>query len=111
MAIVPVLILVALRVLIVPDHPGSLIRDAVGTMDYRFRHLADQPYMFTVGAWGVLFPLLLLFPRRIPGMVRRRPEDAFFVFFFAVSVLILGGVHFYFYRRLVAAPALQRILV
>lgn len=81
-AIVPLLILVALRVLIVPDHPGSLVRDLAGTMDFRYRHLSDQPYMFTVGAWGVLFPLLLLFPRRIPGMVRRRPEDAFFVFFF-----------------------------
>jgi hypothetical protein len=31
----------------------------------------------------VLFPLLLLFPRRIPEMIRRRPEDAFMVAFFA----------------------------
>ena len=91
LAIVPVLILVALRVLIVPDHPGSLIRDAVGTMDYRYRHLADQPYMFTVGAWGVLFPLLLLFPRRIPEMVRRRPEDVFFVFFFASLCVVANN--------------------
>jgi hypothetical protein len=82
-AIVPVLILIGLRVLIVPDHPGSLVRDFVGTMNFRLRHLGDQPYMFTVGAWGVLFPLLLLFPRRILGMVRRRPEDAFMVVFFA----------------------------
>jgi hypothetical protein len=82
-AIVPVLILIGLRVLIVPDHPGSMVRDFMGTMDFRYRHLADQPYMFTVGAWGVLFPLLLLFPGRIPGMVRRRPEDAFVVVFFA----------------------------
>jgi hypothetical protein len=82
-AVVPLLILIGLRILIVPDHPGSLVRDLVGTMDFRFRHLVDQPYMFTVGAWGVLFPLLLLFPRRIPEMIRRRPEDAFMVAFFA----------------------------
>jgi hypothetical protein len=89
-ALVPVLILMALRVAIVPDHPGSLLRDFVDTMGFRYRHLADQPYMFTVGAWGVLFPLLLLFPRRIPGMVRRRPEDAFFVFFF-VSLCVVAN--------------------
>ena len=90
-ALVPVLILVALRILIVPDHPGSLIRDFVDTMGYRVRHLADQPYMFTVGAWGVLFPLLLLFPRRIPGMIRRRPEDAFFVLFFASLCVVANN--------------------
>jgi hypothetical protein len=47
--------------------------------------------MFTVGAWGVLFPLLLLFPRRIPGMIRRRPEDAFFVFFFASLCVVANN--------------------
>jgi hypothetical protein len=90
-ALVPVLILVALRVLIVPDHPGSLARDFVDTMGFRYRHLAEQPYMFTVGAWGVLFPLLLLFPRRIPEMIRRRPEDVFFVFFFASLCVVANN--------------------
>ena len=74
-----------------PDHPGSLVRDLADTMGFRWRHLADQPYVFTVGAWGVLFPLLLLFPRRIPGMVRRRPEDAFFVFFFASLCVVANN--------------------
>jgi hypothetical protein len=90
-ALVPLLILVALRVLIVPDHPGSLARDFVDTMGFRYRHLAEQPYMFTVGAWGVLFPLLLLFPRRIPEMIRRRPEDVFFVFFFASLCVVANN--------------------
>jgi len=90
-ALVPVLILVALRVLIVPDHPGSLVRDFVDTMGFRYRHLAEQPYMFTVGAWGVLFPLLLLLPRRIPEMIRRRPEDLFFVFFFASLCVVANN--------------------
>ena len=90
-ALVPVLTLIALRILIVPDHPGSLVRDFVDTMGFRYRHLAEQPYMFTVGAWGVLFPLLLLFPRRIPGMMRRRPEDVFFVFFFASLCVVANN--------------------
>jgi hypothetical protein len=90
-ALVPVLILIALRVLLVADHPGSLVLDFVDTMGFRSRHLADQPYMFTVGAWGVLFPLLLLFPRRIPRLIRRRPEDAFFVFFFASLCVVANN--------------------
>jgi hypothetical protein len=90
-AIVPLAILVGLRVALVPDHPGSLVRDFADTMGFRWRHLADQPYLFTVGAWGVLFPLLFLFPRRIPGMIRRRPEDAFFVFFFASLCVVANN--------------------
>ncbi len=82
-AIVPVMIWVALRILIVADHPDSMVADLIDTMGFRIRHIVDQPYVFTVGVWGVLFPLLLLFPPRIPGLVRRHPEDAFMVIFFA----------------------------
>ena len=90
-AIVPLAILVGLRIVLVPDHPGSFERDLADTMGFRWRHLADQPYLFTVGAWGVLFPLLVLFPRRIPGMVRRRPEDAFLVIFFASLCVVANN--------------------
>jgi hypothetical protein len=89
-AIVPVLIWVGLRIVIVPDHPDNMLADLVDTMGFRVRHIVDQPYVFTVGAWGVLFPLLLLFPRRIPALVRRHPEDAFMVFFF-VSLCALAN--------------------
>ena len=89
-AIVPALILIALRIVIVPDHPDSMLADLVDTMGFRMRHIVDQPYVFTVGAWGVLVPLLLLFPRRIPGLVRRHPEDAFMVVFF-VSLCVLAN--------------------
>jgi len=82
-ALVPLGIWIALRVLIIPDHPDSMVADFKDTMGFRIRHIVDQPYVFTVGAWGVLFPLLFLFPRRIPGLVRRHPEDAFMVVFFA----------------------------
>jgi hypothetical protein len=87
-ALVPLLILVGLRVLIVPDHPDSLLGDLVDTTGLRLRHLAEQPYLFTLGAYGVLVPLLLLFPRRIPGLLRRHPEQAFLVaFFYALCLL------------------------
>ncbi len=34
------------------------------------------------------------------------PRWSLFVIFFTIALLILGGVHFYFYRRLVVAPSL-----
>ena len=88
LAFVPLLILVGLRVLIVPDHPDSFLGDLLDTTGLRLRQLAEQPYMFTLGAYGVLVPLLLLFPKRIPGLVRRHPEQAFLVaFFYALCLL------------------------
>jgi len=87
-ALVPLLVLVGLRLLIVPDHPDQFLGDLADTMGLRLRHLAEQPYLFTLGAYGVLVPLVLLFPKRIPGLVRRHPEQVLFVaFFFALCVV------------------------
>jgi hypothetical protein len=88
LALLPLLILVALRVLIVPDHRDSFLVDLVDTAGFRLRHLAAQPYLFTFGAYGVLFPLLLLFPRRMPGLVRRHAEQVFLVLFFWALCLL-----------------------
>ena len=74
--LVPAIIFVALRILIIPDHPDDLLAEVREMIAFRLRHIDDQPYLFTVGAWGVLFPLLLLFPARLPGLIRRHPEDA-----------------------------------
>lgn len=90
-SLVPALILVGLRVLIVPDHPDSLLADLVDTTGLRMRQLAQQPYLFTLGAYGVLLPLLLLFPRRIPGLLRRHPEQAFMVAFFYALCLVANN--------------------
>jgi hypothetical protein len=90
-ALVPLAVLVGLRVLIVPDHPDSFLGDLRDTMGLRFRHLGEQPYLFTVGAYGVLFPLLLLFPRRLPALVRRHPEQAFLVAFFAALCTVANN--------------------
>lgn len=90
-ALVPLLILVGLRVLIVPDHPDSFVGDLLDTTGLRLRHLVEQPYMFTLGAYGVLVPLLLLFPRRIPGLVRRHPEQVLLVVFFYALCLLANN--------------------
>lgn len=90
-ALVPLVVLVALRVLIVPDHPDSFPGDLRDTMGLRLRHLGEQPYLFTVGAYGVLFPLLLLFPRRLLRLVRRHPEDAFLVAFFVALCAVANN--------------------
>jgi hypothetical protein len=82
------LILVGLRLLITPDHPDSFVGDLLDTTGLRLRHLAQQPYMFTLGAYGVLMPLVLLFPKRLAGLVRRHAEQAFLVaFFYALCLL------------------------
>ena len=90
-ALVPLLILLGLRVLIVPDHPDSFLGDLADTTGLRLRHLAEQPYLFTLGAYGVLVPLLLLFPRRIPGLVRRHPEQVFLVAFCCALCLLANN--------------------
>lgn len=91
LAIVPVIILIALRVVIVPDNPEAPFGGAGETVVFRLRHIVDQPYLFTVGAWGVLFPLLFLFPARLPGLARRHPEDAFLTLFFVGLCLVANN--------------------
>jgi hypothetical protein len=81
-AILPALVLVALRVVFVPDHPESLLADIRDTVAFRLRYWAEQPYLLTIGSLGVLFPLVLLFPRRLLGLARQHPEAACYVLFF-----------------------------
>jgi hypothetical protein len=75
--IVPAGIYVALRVLIHPNQPDDYVAGIVDSMAFRLRHLGDnQPYVLTVGTYGVMFPLVLLFPSRLPGLVRRHYDLA-----------------------------------
>jgi len=68
------LVYLALRQLILPTS-GPALADAVAdNLGFRFRHLFDnQLYLMTVGTWGVLVPLLLLFPGRLWRLARREP--------------------------------------
>ncbi len=81
-ALLPALVLVSLRILLPPDHPESLLADVRDTVALRLRYWTEQPYLLTVGSLGVFFPLLLLFPRRLPDQARRYPEAAAYVLFF-----------------------------
>jgi hypothetical protein len=80
MAAVPFAVLVALRRLVVPNQPDDFVSGIVDSMTFRWNHLLDnQPYVVTVGAFGVLVPLLLLFPARVPALVRRHFDRALYV--------------------------------
>ncbi len=68
------LVYVALHRLIVPTSGPALVDAIADNLGFRFRHLFDnQLYLMTVGTWGVLVPLLLLFPARLWRVARREP--------------------------------------
>jgi len=79
-AAAPVAILLAIRRLVTPNQPDDFASGIVDSMTFRWSHLLDnQPYVLTIGAFGVLVPLLLLFPARLPGLVRRHFDRALYV--------------------------------
>ncbi|HVR69834.1 MAG TPA: hypothetical protein VMT87_03230 [Vicinamibacteria bacterium] len=68
----PVAILLLLRHAIVPNQPDDLVASFHENVAFRLRRLFDnQWYVLTVGTWGVLFPLLFLYPGRIWELSRR----------------------------------------
>jgi len=80
LAAVPIATLVAIRGLVTPNQPDDFVSGIVDSTTFRFHHLLDnQPYVLTIGSFGVLVPLLLLFPARLPGLVRRHFDRAFYV--------------------------------
>jgi hypothetical protein len=76
----PLAVLVAIRRLVTPSPPDDFVSGIVDSMTFRWNHLLDnQPYVVTVGAFGVLVPLLLLFPAGVPALVRRHFDRALYV--------------------------------
>jgi hypothetical protein len=76
----PLAVLVAIRRLVTPSQPDDFVSGIADSMTFRWNHLLDnQPYVVTVGAFGVLVPLLLLFPPRVPELVRRHFDRALYV--------------------------------
>ena len=76
-AVVPFAILIALRVLIVPSQPDDFVAAVTDSMAFRFRNLTNnQPYVLTVGTFGVMFPLLLMFPGRVIALLRKHFDQA-----------------------------------
>jgi hypothetical protein len=79
-AVLPFTILVAIRRLVTPNQPDAFVAGIVDSMTFRLHHVLDnQPYVVTIGAFGVLVPLVLLFPGRLPALVRRHFDRALYV--------------------------------
>jgi hypothetical protein len=77
LAALPLAVLLAIRRLVVPNQPDDFVSGIVDSTTFRLAHLLDnQPYVVTIGAFGVLVPLLLLQPERLPGLVRRHLDRA-----------------------------------
>ena len=80
LAALPLAILVAIRRVVAPNQPDDYISGIVDSTTFRWNHLLDnQPYLVTVGAFGVLVPLLLLLPARLPALARRHFDRALYV--------------------------------
>jgi hypothetical protein len=76
----PFAILVAIRRLVTPNQPDDFVSGIVDSMTFRFNHLLDnQLYVVTLGAFGVLVPLVLLFPARLPGLAHRHFDRVLYV--------------------------------
>lgn len=100
----PLVATLALRRLIVPAvHPGFLDSMA-DIVRFRLNHVFDnQPYVLTLGTWGVLLPLALLYatpavnsgaPRPTPRLrdfVRRQTADLSLLVFVYASTLVLAN--------------------
>ena len=79
-AVLPFAILATIRGLVTPNQPDAFVSGIVDSMTFRLNHVLDnQPYVVTLGAFGVLVPLLLLFPARLPALVRQNFDRALYV--------------------------------
>lgn len=89
LAALPFAVLAAIRRAITPNQPDSFVSGIVDTMGFRVAHVLDnQLYVVTIGAFGVLVPLVLLFPSRIPALLRRHFDRALFVLSVYATLLI-----------------------
>jgi hypothetical protein len=72
----PLAALALLRLVITPNQPDDLLASLHENAAFRMRHLWDnQWYVLTFGTWGVMLPLLLLYPGRIGGLARRHVDQ------------------------------------
>jgi hypothetical protein len=79
-AAVPLVAMLALRHAIVPNQPDSFVAGVVDSMAFRWQHRFDnQAYAATLGSFGVLLPLVLLFPRRLVPLAVRHFDRSLFV--------------------------------
>jgi hypothetical protein len=83
------LALIALRLAIEPAAGGGLLETLRSSLAFRWRHLFDnQIYFATVGTFGVVLPLALLFPGRLARASLSKPEEALYVSVTYASLLL-----------------------
>jgi hypothetical protein len=88
-ASLPLLATIALRVAIQPNQPDDWWGAISDPLAFRWRHLLDnQIYFLTLGTFGVLVPLLLLFPRRLLALARLHFDQTAFCFFVLATLAI-----------------------
>lgn len=88
-AALPLAVLAALRLTVPASASSSFAEDVAENVGFRWRMLFEnQIYLLTVGSFGVLFVLVFLVPRRLPPLVRRHFDRAFFV----LSVYLSLGI-------------------
>jgi hypothetical protein len=87
-AAVPMAIYVALRLIVPASARDNFLEGILDSLAFRGRHLDDQPYVLTVGTWGVSLPLALMFPSRILAGVRRHPHLAMLIACVYATLLI-----------------------
>lgn len=112
LAAIPLAVLCLLRLVIVPTNPHSALDTARNALAFRSRHLLDnQMYLLTVGAFGVLVPLALLFPKRIWPFCRTRYDEAVFVAMVYASLAVASNTErLLAYALPVVLPAALRSL-
>jgi len=79
-AALPLAILVAIRRLVTSNRPYSFLAGIADSLSFRWEHALDsQLYVVTLGAFGVLLPLALLFPGRLRTLVRGHFDRALYL--------------------------------
>lgn len=85
--LIPALLLLLIRYYIVPADDYDAFGIALGVIGFRWEYLwPDQLYLLTLGAFGVIFPLLLLFPGKIIGWARADFDKLIFVLIIYLSL-------------------------
>jgi hypothetical protein len=84
-----VALLALVRGLIVPTNDPDPLRTMERAVAFRLRHVLDnQVYLLSVGSLGVLFPMVLLSPRRLVAWGRSRYDEAAYLALVYLSLLM-----------------------
>jgi len=80
MAIVPVITILIIHHYIILSRPYNIRMILNETLSFRYENIwFNQLYLLTVGSLGIIFPLLLTFPKKIIIYCRREYDGALFV--------------------------------